>query len=124
MGKLGKQYVIPILVIVVGIGWLLNVQGIIPKVDWVWTCSLAAIGILTLAVYKLDKLTAVVGPFMILASLLSILRQTDKLSLEKEVPLLTIALGILLLIAHVINLPNPEVLTGDDEDEDKEQDSE
>jgi len=33
MNKLRKQYIAPILVIIVGIGWLLNVQGIIPEVD-------------------------------------------------------------------------------------------
>ena len=63
MSKLGKQYVIPILVIVVGVGWLLNVQGVIPRVDWIWTCALGAVGVLTLAVGGLDRLTAVVGPF-------------------------------------------------------------
>ena len=110
MSKLGKQYVAPILIIVVGIGWLLNVQGIIPKVDWIWTCALAAVGILTLAVGGFDKLTVVVGPFLLVSSICSLLRQLDKLSVEKEIPILIIALGALLLLVHVIKLPVPEVL--------------
>jgi len=110
MSKLGKQYVAPILIIVVGIGWLLNVQGIIPRVDWIWTCALAAVGILTLVVGGFDKLTVVVGPFLIVSSICSILRQTDKLSIEKEVPILTIILGVLLLVVHIVKLPTPEVL--------------
>jgi len=94
----------------VGIGWLLNVQGIIPRVDWIWTCALAAVGILTLVVGGFDKLTVVVGPFLIVSSICSILRQTDKLSIEKEVPILTIILGVLLLVVHIVKLPTPEVL--------------
>ncbi len=109
MGKLRKQYVIPILVMVVGIGWLLNVQGIIPDVDWIWTCALGALGVLTLAVGGLDKLTVVVGPFLIISSLCSVLRETGKLSVANEVPILTIALGALLLLVHMINLPSPQV---------------
>ena len=114
MSKLGKQYVIPILIIVVGIGWLLNVQGIIPKVDWIWTCGLAVVGILTLVVGGLDKLTVVVGPFLIISSICSILRQMDKLSVEKEVPILTIVLGVLLLIVHIVKLPTPDILKEDE----------
>ncbi len=85
MSKLGKQYVVPILVIVCGMGWLLNVQGILPQLDWLWICALAAAGVLTIAVGGLDKMTIVVGPFLIAASICAILRQMDKLSIEKEV---------------------------------------
>ena len=114
MSRLGKQYAIPLLVIVVGTGWLLNVQGITPKVDWLWTCALAGVGILTLAVGGLDKLTVVVGPFLIASSICSILRQTGNLSVEKEVPILTIVLGVLLLVGHIGKLPTPEVLKEDE----------
>ena len=85
MGKLHKQYVVPILVIVVGTGWLLNVQGVIPQVDWIWTCALAAVGILIPAVGGMDKLNAVIGPFLVVSSICSILRQLDRLPIEKEV---------------------------------------
>lgn len=110
MSKLGKQYIVPILIIVVGIGWLLNVDEIIPKVDWIWTCALAAVGILTLAVGGFDRLTFVVGPFLIIASICSILRQTGRLSLDTEIPILTIVLGVLLLLGHILRLPIPEIM--------------
>ena len=100
--------------IVVGAGWLLNVHGVTPKVNWLWTCALAAVGILTLAVGGLDKLTVAVGPFLIASSICSILRQTDKLSVEKEVPILTIVLGVLLLVGHIAKLPTPDVLKDDE----------
>ena len=110
MNKLGKHYIAPILFIIIGIGWLLNVQGIIPTVDWVWTYALAAIGILIIVVGGLDKLTAVVGFFLIAASSCSILMETGKLAIEQEAPILTIVFGILFLFVHILKLPTPEIL--------------
>ncbi len=110
MGKLNKQYIVPILIIVIGTGWLLNVQGIIPRMDWIWTGALAASGVLLLAVGGIDKLTAVVGPFLMVSSVCSILRQMGKLSIEKEIPVLTIVLGVLLLIVYASKLPTPDAL--------------
>jgi len=110
MSKLGGRHVVPILVIVVGVGWLLNVKGVIPKVDWIWTCGLAAVGFLTLAVGGLDKLTVVVGPFLIVSSIFSVLRQTGNMSIQTEVPILTIVLGVLLLFVNLVNLPSPDLL--------------
>jgi hypothetical protein len=117
MNKLRKQYIAPILVIIVGIGRLLNVQGIIPKVDWVWTCALATTGILTIVAGGLNKLTVVVGLFLIVGSICSILRQTSKLSIEQEAPILTIALGILLLFVHILKLPTPEIMKNDESEQ-------
>lgn len=114
MTKLSKQYIVPILIIVVGVAWLLNVQGIIPGVDWIWTCALAAVGMLTLAVGGFDKLTVVVGPFLIASSICSLLRQTDRLSVEKEIPILTIVLGILLLVVYILKLPTPDILKNEE----------
>ena len=108
--RLGKQYVVPAAVIVLGIGWLLNVQGVLPKVDWIWTCGLAAAGILILAVYGLDKLTGVLGPFLIVSSICALLRQTGRLSADKEIPILTIVLGVLLLIVNVFKVRTPEAM--------------
>ena len=108
-----KQYIVPILVIVIGVGWLLNVQGILPKIDWIWTCGLAAAGILTIIIGGLDKLTAVVGPFLIVSSIFSVLRQTGHMTVDQEVPILTIILGVLLLVVNVLKLPPPGILEED-----------
>jgi hypothetical protein len=100
--------VIPILIIVVGVGWLLTAQGIGPGINWVWTLGLGVIGILTLVVSKgFDKVSVVIGPFFLLASLLSVLRQTDQLSLDIEVPVLVISIGTLLLVAQLPAIPKP-----------------
>lgn len=41
MMKSAKRFVVPILVILLGVTWMLNVLEIIPGVDWMWTLGLA-----------------------------------------------------------------------------------
>jgi hypothetical protein len=102
-----KTLVAPILVITVGVAWLLMTLNVIAPVNWVWTMGLAVGGIVTLLASGIDRLTIVVGPFLILASLASVLRQTGQLSIEHEVPCLVIALGALMLIGRLLNVPAP-----------------
>jgi hypothetical protein len=100
--------VISILIIVVGVGWLLTAQGFGPGINWVWTLGLAVIGILTLVVSRgIDKISVVVGPFFLLSSLLSVLRQTGRLNPEIELPVLVISLGALSLVAQLPAVPKP-----------------
>ena len=100
--KTRPRLVIPILIIIVGVGWLLTAKGFAPGINWIWTLALGTIGILTFVVSTgVDKVSIVIGPFFLLASILSILRQTGRLSLEVEVPILVIAIGVLLLIAQL-----------------------
>ena len=54
---------IPILIIVVGIGWLLTVHALGPGINWIWTLSLACIGILTFVFGGFNKVSLVIGPF-------------------------------------------------------------
>jgi hypothetical protein len=105
-----KDLIAPILGIALGITWLLNVLNILPGVDWIWTVGLAAVGVVTLMLGGINKLTAVVGPFLMIGSVCSLLRQTGKLPIDREVPILTIILGILMLLVQVLNLPMPESL--------------
>jgi len=64
-----KGLVLSALIVVVGVGWLLNVLTIVPGVNWAWTLALAAIGVLVLAA-EFNKITAVIGPFLLAASVL------------------------------------------------------
>ncbi len=116
MSESRKRFVVPSLVILLGITWLLNVLKIIPGVDWIWTVGLAAVGILTLVVGGLNKLTVVIGPFFMVTSVCSILRQTGRLEIDREVPILTIVLGCLLLLVQLVNLPPPEILKLEEDD--------
>ncbi|MBI1370471.1 MAG: hypothetical protein GC162_17685 [Planctomycetes bacterium] len=96
-----------VLTIALGIAWLLNNMHIIRGVDWVWTILLAIVGILTIVLGGINKLSIVVGPFMIVASVLSVMRQTGHLSFDQEVPTLVIVLGALMFVATVFPVPKP-----------------
>jgi hypothetical protein len=54
-----------------------------------------------------------VGPFFIVASCLSLLRQTDRLHINTEVPILVITAGVLLLVARLPSIPAPDWLIHD-----------
>ncbi len=113
---MGKKLVVPILTVIVGVTWLLNVLEIMPGVDWMWTVGLATVGILTVAVGGLNKLTIVTGPFLMVASVCSLLRQTNRLVVDREIPILVIVLGILMLISQLSRLPTPEALRPKDDE--------
>jgi hypothetical protein len=102
------QLVIPVLIIAVGVGWLLTAQGYAPGVNWIWILGLGVVGILTFVLSKgFDKVSVVLGPFFLLASLLSVLRQTGRLSLDIEMPVLVISVGVLLLVAQLPTIRKP-----------------
>jgi hypothetical protein len=101
-----KRIITPILLITVGIAWLLSAMDVIPQVNWVWVLGLGVSGILVLVVGGITKTTFVVGPTLIICSVFSILRQMGKLSPNYEVPILVIIIGVLMLLASVLPLPD------------------
>lgn len=103
-----KTLIVPLLMITVGVGWLLTTLGVGPGIDWVWTLGLAMVGLMTFAVAGIDKGSVVIGPFFLVASFLSVLRQTDRLRIDVEVPILVILGGVLLLIARSPAIPIPK----------------
>jgi hypothetical protein len=105
--------VLPILLITVGAGWLLTTLGVAPGINWVWTLGLAVVGLLTLAVSGFDKVSVVIGPLFIAASVLSVLRQTGRLHADIEVPILVIFAGVLLLVARTPAIPIPKWIIQD-----------
>ncbi|HEV8290689.1 MAG TPA: hypothetical protein VGP94_02140 [Tepidisphaeraceae bacterium] len=107
MNRQHKPVLIAVCLIALGIAWLLNNIGVMPGVNWIWTLSLAAVAIVILAASGLDKLTMVVVPLLILASIASVLRQTGRLSTDYEIPGLVIAAGLLILVSHLSPLPPP-----------------
>lgn len=115
-----KGLFIPILIIAVGLGWLLNVLNLLPSVNWLWTGSLGVAGILVIAVYGWNQLSIVAGPVMILGSILSVMRQTGRLSLNVELPLILIVCGITMLLGRVLNLPLPAYLQPTEQEKNKE----
>lgn len=97
----------PILIITVGVGWLLTVHDIVPGVNWVWTLGLAVAGLLILVIGGIDKVTFVIGLFLIASTFFSLMRQTGRISVDTEMPSLVIAFGTLMLIAKLLPIPVP-----------------
>ena len=96
------------LIIAVGVGWLLSALGILPGVDWLWTGCLLVLGVTTFILSGgVDKVSLVFGSLFFLAGICSVLRQTGALSLEVELPVLLIALGVLKLVAQHSAVPTP-----------------
>ena len=60
------------------------------------------------AVGGFDKATFVAGSFFIVGSCLSLLRQTDRLSMDVEIPILVIVAGVLMLVARHPGIPVPK----------------
>jgi hypothetical protein len=107
-----KTLIFPLLLITLGTGWLLTTIGVAPDINWVWTLGIAVLGLLTFVIGGFDKVTVVLGPFLLIASCLSVLRQTERLRFDIEVPLLVIIAGILLFIARLPMVPMPTWIKG------------
>ncbi len=101
---------VPILLITVGSGWLLTTVGVVPGVDWAWSLGLAGVGLLVFIIGGFDKVTFAVGPFLIIASVLSVLRQTGRMRPDIEVPIFVIVAGALILVARLPVVPMPNWL--------------
>ncbi len=117
-------FVLSILIITVGVGWLLSARGIGPGIDWVWTLGLGVVGFLTFILSGgVDKVSIVLGPFFLVSSVLSILRQTNRLKLDTEMPVLVILVGVLLMIAQTRLVPHPSwIIPFDATGEDRQSD--
>ena len=105
--KTGTSAVLPILLVVIGVVTLLGQFGIMPSFNQFWTIGLAAVGVLTFLINGYNKSTFVFGAFLILSSGMSILRTQEILDVSKEIPILFIALGSLMLIARSKAIPDP-----------------
>ena len=67
-------------------------------------CS-SDLGILTFVFNGFNKSTLVVGSFLIVAAVLSVLRTNDVLEIKNEVPIVFIVLGALMLVARSATIP-------------------
>ncbi len=122
-----KRFVGPVLVILLGVVWLFQAWEVMPGVDWMWTIGLAATGLVSWIAWGWNRVTFVLTPFFLIASASSILRQTGRLDGNREVALLTILFGVLLLLAQLMPVGKPSGSGSDSERApalDPEQDSE
>ncbi len=109
-----EQFAVPVLVLLIGIGWLLNQAEILRGVDWFWTGFLAVFGIALLLLGKWSRGSVTGGVFMMILAVASIFRQSGRLTLEWEVPILVVILGVLMILAQLLPLPDSAKLPPDE----------
>ena len=110
-----KFLVLPVLLITVGVGWLLTTLGVAEEIDWVPTLTLAVVGLLAFVVGGFNNATLVGGLFLLVTSFLSVLRQTGRISLNVEMPILVVFAGVLLLVAQHSAIPKAKWEIGSSE---------
>ena len=100
-----KNLAVPLMIIATGSGWLLSTNEVLGMNNWAWVLLLAAGGILSLC-NGLTKLSIVIGPLLLITSVLVVMLQTDKLEIVTVVPVVVITLGVLMFIANISKLPD------------------
>ena len=93
-----KKLIVPFLVTIFGICWLLAEMKIFDIGKMLWTLGLLSSGILYLTYLGFSKTTFVIGSMLIIGSGLSLLRYNGKLTIEHELPVMVVILGVLLAI--------------------------
>ena len=119
MGTRRSMIIVAVVIIGLGVAWLLNTLDVISGVDWLWTGGLGVAGILIMAAHGINKFTFVIGPFLLVSSVFSIFRQTGRLRIDIEMPVLFIIFGALFLLSLLLPLPTPEFLREEQSDKRK-----
>jgi hypothetical protein len=100
-----KRFIMPVVIIFIGVAWLLTNLEILPPIRWVLFLLFCGIGIfITLG---FDKVTAVLGTFFIVCAVTAFMRQAEWLSWNIELPILVIIFGLLYLGSVLSPLPYP-----------------
>ena len=60
-----------------------------------------------MAIGGIDKATVVAGPMLIVTSMMSYLRQIERVTFEIEMPILVIVLGVLLVVSQSVVVKKP-----------------
>ncbi|NEX59637.1 LiaF transmembrane domain-containing protein [Noviherbaspirillum galbum] len=96
---------LPVILIVLGAGWLLHSLNLLPDVHWLWIICLAGAGVGILLVEGFTKSSVISGPLLILAGFMSFCRQTYRVGWGVIIPVMLIAAGILMLVSRSPSIP-------------------
>jgi hypothetical protein len=100
-----KDGALPIVLVVLGAAWLLHSLDWLPEVRWIWILGLAGAGLAILMLDGVTKSSVVAGPLLISAGLLSFFHQYYGLGWRFIIPVMLIAAGTLMLVAHSPSIP-------------------
>jgi succinate-acetate transporter protein len=102
---MAKIIIAPLFLIMIGVGWVLSVEHVLPMVNWIFVLMLGTAGLSILLVKRLTRSSIIAGPFLMLWALLTFLKQVGTIDAELEMPVLVILFGVLLLISRMAPLP-------------------
>lgn len=102
MKKMEPGIVIALEVIVIGLLWLLNALRVGETIDWLLLVAPGGLGILALLLFGWNKLTGVVGPFLVVYSVYDYLVVMALAPARGMWSVLLIVLGILLIAVFSI----------------------
>ncbi len=105
-----KDAVFPVILITLGAAWLLNSLDWLPGVHWLWISGLTGAGIAILLLDGITKSSIVAGPLLILAGILSFMRQYYDLPWRFIFPVMLMAAGVLMLVARLPSVPHSREL--------------
>jgi len=105
-----RDAALPVIMIMLGLAWLLNSLNWLPDIHWLWIVGLCGAGVAILVLDGFTKSSVVAGPLLIVAGVLSFLRQHYRLGWHFIIPVMLIASGVLLLIARSPAIPESRKL--------------
>ena len=99
-----KDAALPVLLIIIGGAWLLKNLNWLPEVHWLWILGFIGAGVAILMLDGITKSSVVAGPMLILAGVLSFLRQYHALEWRFIIPIMLIGIGMFMLIARALSI--------------------
>ncbi|WP_255990435.1 hypothetical protein [Chitinolyticbacter albus] len=116
-----RNALIPVSLIVIGAGWLVNSLSIAPAVSWIVVFGLVIAGAAVLVIDGANRSSRVSGPMLIAGGAAVFAHQFYAIGWSVLLPLLLMLLGVLMLLVRVdgipkLEKPEPMRLPGQDDD--------
>ena len=105
--------IIAAMIVGFGVLWLLSELNWMPPFPWIWTMGLAGAGVLTLIIGGINKQTMVVGPYLMICAVFSVLRHTGRIEPRVEIPVLVIVFGLWMFVVILLGHGLPDLVNDD-----------
>jgi hypothetical protein len=105
-----RKLFLPIVIILIGTGWLLTSLGALPGVHWGWPAVMAFLGTLILVIDVISRFTFITGLTLISAAFFRVFQQAKYLPPDTVLPLTLLVLGLLWILSYALikRVPTPK----------------
>lgn len=93
-----RRFIIPLIIVAAGAGWLASELTQIPSIEIVWTVGLLVGGLAAFMANGFSTASFVPGAFLLICSASSVLRWRGLLEWRYELPVLIMVFGVLLAV--------------------------